>query len=613
MKIYQTRIVLALAIMILALQAASGQTTRQRVLTAREIAQKTLPSVVLLVTEDSSGNPKSLGSGFFVQGDVIATNYHVVEGASKIKAKIVGSKTTSAVDFIIGKDKDKDLALLKVSGVKAKPLSFGDADKVAVGDVVYAVGNPEGFEGTFSQGIVSGIRQLDGQRYIQITAPVSHGSSGGPVLNKNGEVIGIAVASLEEGQNLNFAIPIFYLSTLISRMRPDIATTPQQEITFREEDIDQTATASNYYKDGEALMRQSRYSEALEASKTAIRYKPDYYEAYVLQGRAYSLLKRDSEAIQAYLKAIDINSNQSDAYFYLGMSYSNIGYYDKAIAAHKDALRISPTDYEPYKEIGNAYYQLGHYQDAVDAYKQVIRLNPDMIYAHRRLGDCYFYLNQFQNAIFALKQAISLAKNDRTAKWIAETHYNIGLAYINLREVNSASEEYKTLKTLDEEIANKLFEQLNKNWQEDNDRKQKELSEKKEKTYDAFDKVILEYHSSDPNWTYLGESKSDFIFYNSKSSTSHEKKVTVWIKLVAKAAERDRIEQEKLGKLKKESFSTTLFECDCSNKKVRLLSTISYDDDRNSLYSNDSPAHWTYFPPDTAFNALFDKVCPKKK
>src|SRR5581483_8646159 len=169
MKKQQAHIALALAIMILALQAASGQTARQRVPTAREIAQKTLPSVVLLVTEDSNGKPKSLGSGFFVQNDIIATNYHVIEGASWIGVKLVRQEGDYAIDSIIGEDKEKDLALLKVAGGKARPLPFGDSNKVAVGDVVYAVGNPEGFEGTFSQGIVSGIRQLDGQRYIQIT------------------------------------------------------------------------------------------------------------------------------------------------------------------------------------------------------------------------------------------------------------------------------------------------------------------------------------------------------------------------------------------------------------------------------------------------------------
>ena len=85
------------------------------------------------------------------------------------------------------------------------------------GDNVFTVGNPESLNGTFSQGIVSGRRQINKIWHIQITAPISHGSSGGPVLNDRGEVIGIAVSSLEDGQNLNFAVPSSSLKSLVNR------------------------------------------------------------------------------------------------------------------------------------------------------------------------------------------------------------------------------------------------------------------------------------------------------------------------------------------------------------------------------------------------------------
>src|SRR5439155_12805276 len=110
----------------------------------------------------------------------------------------------------VGQDFERDLALLKVAGVKAASLPLGDAGKMAIGDEVYAVGNPRGLEGTFSPGIVSGIRQTTSETLLQITAPISPGSSGGAVLNRRGEVIGIAVATIREGQNLKFAVPISY-------------------------------------------------------------------------------------------------------------------------------------------------------------------------------------------------------------------------------------------------------------------------------------------------------------------------------------------------------------------------------------------------------------------
>jgi hypothetical protein len=88
-----------------------------------------------------------------------------------------------------------------------------------VGERVFAVGNPQGLEGTFSEGIVSSIRKVGMHKLLQITAPISPGSSGGPVLNVKGEVIGVSVATYRGGQNLNFAIPVNYLKALLSEER----------------------------------------------------------------------------------------------------------------------------------------------------------------------------------------------------------------------------------------------------------------------------------------------------------------------------------------------------------------------------------------------------------
>ena len=89
---------------------------------------------------------------------------------------------------------------------------------VQVGETVYAVGNPRGLEGTFSDGIISSIRPVGSDKLIQITAPLSPGSSGGPVLNRRGEVIGVSVLTIRDGQNLNFAIPSNYLRTLHTKI-----------------------------------------------------------------------------------------------------------------------------------------------------------------------------------------------------------------------------------------------------------------------------------------------------------------------------------------------------------------------------------------------------------
>lgn len=185
--------------------------------TVQEIAKEALGSTVLLVMEDASGQPLSLGSGFFVGEGLIASNLHVIEGAASGYAKLVGQRARYDIEGTVAVDPEMDLAILKISGASAAPFTLGSSGTVQVGDLIYAVGNPLGLEGTFSQGIVSSIRKISGDKLLQITAPISPGSSGGPVMNSKGDVIGVSVATYRAGQNLNFAIPSVYLTALLKQ------------------------------------------------------------------------------------------------------------------------------------------------------------------------------------------------------------------------------------------------------------------------------------------------------------------------------------------------------------------------------------------------------------
>lgn len=194
----------------------SAQKIASQKLTAREIAQQTLPSTVSIVMGNDKTSEIKSGSGFFVAEDIIVTNLHVIKNSNKGVAKIVGQDKIYEVLGTLGIDEQHDLALLKIKGSKGKPLKLDVNDLTVIGDDVYAVGNPQGLEGTFSQGIVSSIRKTEKSNLLQITAPISEGSSGGAVLNNLGEVIGIAVGGIESGQSLNFAVPVIFLRLLLS-------------------------------------------------------------------------------------------------------------------------------------------------------------------------------------------------------------------------------------------------------------------------------------------------------------------------------------------------------------------------------------------------------------
>ena len=203
------------------------------VLTPQEIAKRAKAATVLLVAFDANGERLARGSGFFVRRNLIATNFHVIEGATRVGARIVDQKRVYPVERVRGVDEKKDLVILQVSAPSVKPLHLGDSDAVEVGEEVYVVSNPLGLEGSFADGRISAIREQvpwgRGKR-IQYTAPTSKGSSGGPALNNKGEVIGVHVEGLKHllGENLNFAIPSNYLKALIQDYRLENVLTPQQ-------------------------------------------------------------------------------------------------------------------------------------------------------------------------------------------------------------------------------------------------------------------------------------------------------------------------------------------------------------------------------------------------
>ncbi len=183
---------------------------------ADKIFKENNRAVVVIVTFDEKDNPISQGSGFIVRADgAIVTNYHVISNAVDIKVK-AGDKVLD-VEGLIYTDKENDLVILKAKGEKLQTVRLGDIAKANIGEKIYVISSPEGLENTISDGILSGIREITSdKKMLQITAPISPGSSGGPVFNNNGEVIGIATFLIEGAQNLNFAIPVDLIKDKIS-------------------------------------------------------------------------------------------------------------------------------------------------------------------------------------------------------------------------------------------------------------------------------------------------------------------------------------------------------------------------------------------------------------
>lgn len=172
------------------------------------IAKAANGAVVSILMENKEG-VIALGTGFFInKNGAILTNYHVISNGDRAVAEFPDGRTVT-IDGVLAVDKTRDVAILKAHGDNFRTLTLGDSDRLEVGDEVVAIGSPEGLDSTVSNGIVSARRALEEKgKVLQITAPISHGSSGGPLFNMAGEVVGITSSGIEEGENLNFAIPI---------------------------------------------------------------------------------------------------------------------------------------------------------------------------------------------------------------------------------------------------------------------------------------------------------------------------------------------------------------------------------------------------------------------
>ena len=183
------------------------------------VVNKVFPGTVLIATEDKNGQYQSLGSGFLVSANVVATNFHVIENSYSGFVKFVNKDKMYEIGGVVGYSTEYDLALIQIGDNSGTPLAL-KSPTVDIGQKIFAIGSPLGLEGTISDGIISGLHDFKGYSLMQISAPISPGSSGGPVVDENGEVVGVATSTFEEGQNLNFAVPVKYLKELINNQSP---------------------------------------------------------------------------------------------------------------------------------------------------------------------------------------------------------------------------------------------------------------------------------------------------------------------------------------------------------------------------------------------------------
>ena len=238
-----------------AVEAVSGDMTYTALwskvsLTAEQIYELVSPCVVEIHTTDVNGD-QWLGAGFFINDQGLAlTNFHVMEGAVNATATVKDG-TEYDITGVVDYDRDLDLCLVQV-GISGNEYMLIADEPVSTGQTVYAIGSPRGYTGTLSNGIVSAASRVeDDVDYIQITAPISQGNSGGPLVNEYGEVLGVNTWQRTDGQNLNFAVNISQLDRLsrtgfkaLSEFGPETAPLPGYYGVFSHKELESNDSKS---------------------------------------------------------------------------------------------------------------------------------------------------------------------------------------------------------------------------------------------------------------------------------------------------------------------------------------------------------------------------------
>ncbi|MGI9104516.1 MAG: trypsin-like peptidase domain-containing protein [Terriglobales bacterium] len=267
----------------------------------RRIYSEASPSVVVLYIESSAGEYVAQGSGFFVAGGKIATNAHVAD-AGKVFVELGPARlpaSLSAVDHV------NDLALLIIDAkVSIKPLALAKS-LPRPGDVIFAITNPRGLERSISQGLVSATREIEGRELLQVTAPISHGSSGGPILNASGEVVGVAVGAFSSGQNLNFAVPVTLLARLM-RGEFSLSNSPPTVVLDEAEAIEKQLNDSTFSDDPDSEY-QKKHTRAVHLLRQALDRAGNNYATLLRTANIASQVNSDLAA-EAAERAIKIKS-----------------------------------------------------------------------------------------------------------------------------------------------------------------------------------------------------------------------------------------------------------------------------------------------------------------
>ncbi len=450
-------------------------------LTPEELYEKVSPSVVRVSVFNARGELLGHGSGFFVRDDsTVVTNFHVIEDGHSAEVVLSDGTTLLPVLGVEAFDMQSDVAILRVSAEKQKkirPLILGGDELPQPASKAYVIGSPAGLDNSFSDGSVSGHREMDGRTWIQTTAPISPGSSGSPLFNERGLVIGVATKSRVSGQNLNLALASLHLRKLLpNRMGLPIRMTelpsrkpPQKHAADPAKPVDgdiftaiRVATMDAASLSGDPRTRAMRtVLERLESVPAEEKQKVAYWAT---RSFIHSVNRRRQLSLDDAEEAVRIDPKDKRGWQALLNELQHPtgdSERKRRLEVHQHLIQLAGEDVPAwdYKDIGNAYRGLKRYDEAVVAYGKALVRDPKCGDAYYGLGDVHKNRKRYVEAIANFKKSIEFPS----------TTLSPSFGYLGLAECYERMRDYREAIRAEEKALELLpegFDDLEKNIRE---------------------------------------------------------------------------------------------------------------------------------------------------
>jgi len=335
-------------------------------------------SVVVIFAMDEHGERSVQGSGFIVDKNKVATNHHVVESMTQAYV-IFSDGDIKTVTGVVADSAELDLTILSVETGPRPTLALGDELALREGDSVYALGAPRGLELSLTNGIVSSFRNSNGQFLIQTTAPISHGSSGGPLFDSVGRVVGVTTSMVSDTPGIYFSIGIGDLKRLLRT--PALIVLPFEE--WSREQNKKTSASSNDAKptpDSDAakiedLLRKKEFDKAKAALLTFAASNPDSPVVHRLNGEFFLRTGDTDAAIRELSLSVQGDANDSISHFYYAIALFEERRFRDATDQEEISNRLAPTASDQ-PVLAVVYYAIGDFKKAEAAARTGVSNDP---------------------------------------------------------------------------------------------------------------------------------------------------------------------------------------------------------------------------------------------